>query len=174
MQGSNSSVRSLAGTPIAADFYGATGTPIVIDISSGNERLFILNSAGVVTEVAMVMPIDSMSLSAITLDTRHHEIHEGDLYRYTDSTTLGSGISQDYLITTPNTTKWAHMMIEIDGSAVTSFFLYEATDKTGTTLQNVYNANRNSANTATTTVRKGTSGGTTDGVLLVSYAGGAA
>lgn len=40
------------------------------------------------------------------VDEPHNEIYEGDNYRYCDPTTLASGVSQDYLITTPNTTKY--------------------------------------------------------------------
>jgi hypothetical protein len=67
------------------------------------------------------------------------------------------------LITTPNTTKWSHFTFLATGNAITQVELYEATDRIGTTLQTVYNSNRNSATPATLTVHKGYSGGTTDG-----------
>lgn len=119
------------------------------------------------------LPVDAIVPQAvITIDEPHSEIHQGDAFRFTDSVTIGSGSSQDYMITTPNTTNWAHMTMMADGTAITSFFLYEATDKNGTTLQTVFNANRNSASAATTTIRKGTSGGTTDGTLIAQYSSG--
>ena len=116
--------------------------------------------------------LDGITRDLVVVDEPHNEIHEGDNYRYCDPTTLASGVSQDYLITTPNTAKWAHFTFHADGSDITSVFLYEGSDKTGTTAQTVFNSNRNSTNTAGVTVLKGTSGGTTDGTLLCSYSSG--
>lgn len=118
--------------------------------------------------------VDDYSSEIISIPHDHHEIHDSSTYRYADAVTLASGASQDYLITTPNSTKWPHMTFIVDGTAVTTFTLFEASDKTGTTPQTVWNANRNSTNIATTTVHKGTSGGTTDGTALVIYSSGTA
>jgi len=115
---------------------------------------------------------DSATRAVKTIDYAHHEIHSGSHYLYTDAVTLNSEGVQDYFITTPDTTKWAHMFFVMDGSAITQFQLFEASDKTGTTLQTVGNSNRNSANTAGVTVHKGTSDGTTDGTQIHIYKGG--
>ena len=116
--------------------------------------------------------VDIATGAVNVVDYGHHEIHSGSHYFYQDAVTLGSAGTQDYLITTPNTTAWAHWVMELDGTAVTTFELYESSDKTGTTLQTIYNNNRNSANASGLTIHKGTSGGTTDGTLLRKYAGG--
>lgn len=118
--------------------------------------------------------IDDVSVKSIQIPHEHAEIHEGDTFRYSDALTLGSAGTQDYLITTPNTTRWAHFTFEADGTAVTTITLYEGSDKTGTTPQTVFNANRNSTSAATVTVHKGTSGGTTDGTAIVNYSSGTA
>ncbi len=107
-------------------------------------------------------------------DYSHSEIHDGNHYLYSDSITLANNVSQDYLITTPDTSKYAHMIRILDGSAITEMYLYEATDKTGTTLQTTRNRDRNSGNTSGVIVHKGTSGGTTDGVLISQYKSGSA
>ena len=117
---------------------------------------------------------DSSTDSIQSIDYAHHEVHSGSHFMYSDSVELDSAGVQDYLITTPNTTKWVHVIVHVDGSAITQFQVYEATDKSGTTLQTVYNNNRNSATLPTVTVHKATSGGTTDGVLLSQYKGGSA
>lgn len=117
-------------------------------------------------------PIEPISLAVEVITEVHKEIHEGSTFQVHDSNTIGSGSSQDYLITTPNTAKWAHMTLIADGTAVTSFFLYEGADRTGTALQTAVNQNRNSATAATTTIHKGTSAGTTDGTLIYTYASG--
>lgn len=119
------------------------------------------------------LPIDSTSGAAITIAYEHAQIHAGLTFFYADSNTIGSGSSQDYLITTP-ANKYVHFVFNADGSAITSMYLYEGADRTGTTPQTIYNSNRLSATAASTTVAKGTSAGTTDGTRLVVYSGGTA
>lgn len=102
----------------------------------------------------------------------HGEIHTGDHYFYNDHVVLADTVTQDYLITTPNTTKWGHFLLSLDGSLETQFEVYEAADRNGTTLQTVFNNNRNSVQTADLTIHKGQSGGTTDGDLLSIYRSG--
>lgn len=118
--------------------------------------------------------LDALSncLSIITFS--HHMVHKGDHFLYTDHATLANAATQDYLITTPNTTKWAHMVFFLEGSAITQWQLFEGSDKIGTTLQAAGNNNRNSSTTAGVTVHKGTSGGTTDGTQLHIFKGGSA
>jgi len=116
--------------------------------------------------------MDSTTHTLQTIDYVHHEIHSGSHYLYTDAVPLNSGGVQNYLITTPDTTRWAHMLFVLDGSAVTQFELYEGADRVGSVLQTLGNSNRNSANTATITVHKGYAGGTTDGNLIYIYKGG--
>ena len=120
------------------------------------------------------MSIDGSTGNFTVISREHHEIHEGSAFRYFDSVTLNSSDTIVYLITTPNTTKWSHMTLVIDGTAITSFDIYEGSDKTGTDIQTVFNANRNSTTSATTTVHKNVSGGTTDGTLFMKYASGTA
>ncbi len=118
--------------------------------------------------------IDPATHTLQTIDYEHHEIHSGSHFFYTDKVTLASAATQDYLITTPNTTKWAHCIFMVTGSAITQIDLYEASDKNGTTLQTVFNSDRNSATTATTTIHKGISGGSTDGTLIWTRKSGSA
>jgi hypothetical protein len=110
---------------------------------------------------------DRSTESLMTIDYAHHEIHDGTMFSYDDVITLGSGATQDYVITVPDTTTWPHLAFDIEScDGGMTFELYEGTDKVGTTLQTTYNRNRNSATTATTTIHKGQSGGTTDGTRI--------
>ncbi len=121
--------------------------------------------------------IPRLDLSTHTMQTieyEHHEIHSGSHFFYTDSVELGSGGVQDYMITTPDTTKWAHMTFSATGSAITTVQLYEAGDRTGTTGQTLRNSDRNSLTASVLTVHKGQSGGTTDGTLIWTMKSGAA
>lgn len=116
--------------------------------------------------------IDEITGAVIAIDYSHHEIHEGNHFMYTDAVELDSAATQDYMITTPNTTKYAHMVFVMDGSAITQWQLYESGDRTGTTGQTISNSDRNSTNAATVTIHKGTSAGTTDGNVIHLYKGG--
>ena len=124
--------------------------------------------------VLITDPVDDATAAVNMVDFAHHEIHEGCSFFYCDPITLASAATQVYLITTPDTTKWAHMIYSIAYSAITQVDIYEASDKTGTTLQTVFNRNRNSATAATTTIHKAVSGGSTDGTLICSVKGGTA
>lgn len=116
--------------------------------------------------------IDAVTHTLQTIDYPHHEIHQGTHYFYTDCITLASAGTQDYLLTTPNTTAWSHLSFSFDGSAITALDVYEGTDKTGTTAQTIVNNNRNSVNTSGNTLHKGTSGGTTDGTKIWCHKAG--
>ena len=118
--------------------------------------------------------VDPITHTLMTIDYVHHEIHEGDHFLYTDAVTLGEAGVQNYHITTPNTTKWAHMIFVVDGSAITQVELYEGTDKAGDTDVVAGNSNRNSTTAATLVIKKGLTGGTSDGTRLHIYKGGSA
>lgn len=116
--------------------------------------------------------VDEITGVPIAINFEHHEIHEGDHFVFNDKNTINSGSSITYMLTTTNTTKWVHLMYQIDGSAITGFNIYEGADRVGTTAQSVFNNNRNSTNTAGLIIHKGVSDGTTDGTLIRTYNGG--
>ena len=108
------------------------------------------------------------------IDYAHHEVHDGSAFYYHDVVQVSNGGTLEYLITTPNTTKWGHFGLEInytEGSATTE--IYEGGDRNGTTLQTVFNRDRNSSNVAGVTVHKAQTGGTTDGTRIFWKRGGA-
>ncbi len=120
------------------------------------------------------MQIDSQkapwTTPTFTIDYAHYEIHSGSHFFYTDCVELASAGVQDYLITTG--AKYSHMSFEFEGSAITALDVYEASDKTGTTLQTIRNNNRSSTKTSTNTIHKAVSGGTTDGTKIWCHKGG--
>jgi hypothetical protein len=118
--------------------------------------------------------LDGKTNVLVTIDYPHYTIHQGNHFMYTDSVELDNGVSQDYLITVPDTAKNPHLTFYLDGSAITQWQFYEGADRTGTTPQTIGNNNRNSLTAATTTLHKGTSGGSTDGNLAYQYKGGSA
>jgi hypothetical protein len=117
--------------------------------------------------------IDDYTNSLVDIEVSHAKIHAGTHYQYTDYNTIASAGTQDYMFTT-GATKPPHLTFSVQGTLLTTVTLFEASDKTGTTLQTVYNNNRLSTNTSTSTIHKGTSGGTTDGTAIFSVQGGTA
>lgn len=144
------------------------------ELDGQGSSLDTINTSTESTANVLENAVDGVTNALETVDYSHHEIHNGSHYFYTDSVTLGSGANQTYLITTPDTTKWVHLIFSFDGTAVTSFTIDEAGDRVGTNLQTVFNNNRNSANTAGITIHKGISGGSTDGTEIYTYASGTA
>jgi hypothetical protein len=108
----------------------------------------------------------------VNIDWAHQEIHEGDAFDWSEVIILGSGATQTYLITTPDSADWLHFSYVVEGSFGITMDIYEGADRSGTTLQTMLNRNRNSANEATGTLHKGTSGGSTDGTLIRTWKSG--
>jgi hypothetical protein len=119
--------------------------------------------------------LDKYTHALNVMEYVHHEIHDGHAFMYHDVIdSLGTGVSQDYLITTPDTTAWLHVSHDVELSGAGTVEIYEAGDRTGTTLQTMYNRDRNNTSlTNTGTIHKGTSGGATDGTRIVYWKGGA-
>jgi hypothetical protein len=107
--------------------------------------------------------VENKTGSLIVINQSHHQVHDGEHYFYSDSVTLSNGESQRYMLTTPDSANWAHLLFRISGSLATIIAIYEGGDRDGTTPQTAYNNNRNSPNTPDMTIHKGASGGTTDG-----------
>jgi hypothetical protein len=78
----------------------------------------------------------------------HCEIHKGDHYYIKDWIDLSNGEVVDFLVVTPDTTKWAHMLVSFSFEAEASAIIYEdtTTSAVGTPVA-VLNRNRNSLNT---------------------------
>jgi len=125
--------------------------------------------------------LDSSTQTLQTIEYEHHEIHAGSHFYVADSSTINEATTDavDYLLVVPNTTKWPHVVFNVDGVAVTSVFLYEdclQETSDGWTQLNVFNNNRNSSADATMEVWKyaGSSIPSSDfGDVIYSYASGA-
>jgi len=89
-----------------------------------------------------------------TIDKIHYEVHEGDHYTFSKSTTI-VGTSTYYIaLTTPNTTVEPHLIFSFDAAAVATLQFYENATIASTWAANtVYNNNRRSTNAATVVIR---------------------
>ena len=108
------------------------------------------NSAG-----APVIPTVDDSFSALVgITPEHHEIHEGDAYYAIRSALLNSAGTIEVRVATPNNTKWAHMLIVIEGALAGTAELWEGTTKTHSTTNAItpFNRNRNSTKTSALTI----------------------
>jgi hypothetical protein len=92
---------------------------------------------------------DTSTRSLTNISYEHHEIHEGEAYVTTYAVdTLDDTDTAELLIETPNTTKWAHLIVDVMGTHDTTIVFSETSTKTTGTAMNEVNRNRNSGNTA--------------------------
>jgi hypothetical protein len=88
--------------------------------------------------------LDNASGALVGIDYAHHKIHIGDHFFIANYAALSTGNTIIFGVTTPNTTKWAHMSWDIHGTNETLFQVYEAATFTGGTPVTCQNNNRNS------------------------------
>jgi len=92
--------------------------------------------------------VDTTSRSVYMIDLAHARAHDGEAYTIKDTTDLSGNAVRDIQITTPNTTKWLHLIVHVSVESETQFFIYEnVTINTPGTGLTPINLNRNSANT---------------------------
>lgn len=97
---------------------------------------------------------DASTHSIQTVDYAHHEIHSGSHYFYASHHDVAKAGSIDHLIITPDTTKWAHMIIAVSSTAgqVHVELFEDATVSANGTLEPTMNRNRNVADNNTTEI----------------------
>lgn len=97
--------------------------------------------------------VDSATHALNMVEYEHHEIHAGSAYSANfDNTTASTDDHRSAIgLQTPNTTKWAHMVVEVTASSPAEFTILEGQtiDLAAGTEQTIYNRNRNSANVST-------------------------
>lgn len=125
--------------------------------TNGTQKTQIVDGEGTIANI-------DQNGAAEEITTEHHRIHRGQSFHFDDVIQLGLAGAQDYLLTADSGV--AHFGYILEGVFGVTVELFEATDKTGTTSQTLYNRNRNSATTPTLIIHKGTSGGTTDGTRI--------
>lgn len=104
--------------------------------------------------------LDSSTTSWQVVDYSHHEVHAGSHFYIYESHTLASASVLGIALTTPNTTKWAHLIWLISSSDAAVFTVEEdLTSYSGGTSFTPLNNNRNSATASgLTSVVTGTTG----------------
>lgn len=128
---------------------------------------FVTTMVGKISDtVTKVARLDAATHTMQTIDHTHHEVHGGSHFTFSAADGDLDAIEvMDYIVTTPDTTKWAHMVIRASGALHTRFELYEDTTHTTNAAQTAYNNNRNSATAATVTVHTSNDDGA-DGTMI--------
>lgn len=98
--------------------------------------------------------VDAATHTLQIIEYEHHEIHSGSHFFYYDyDNDVDTAAPKYYRITTPNTTKWAHMqfILSSEGSGTWQLFENPTINAAGTTAT-VFNNDRNSLTAATLVV----------------------
>lgn len=113
---------------------------------------------------------DSATGALVTIDYPHAELHSGDHFMYRRYHSLARNATSNHLIVTPDTGRWAHMVIGVE--TITSAVvvqLYEGVTYSALgSLETPVNRNRNVAKLPTTLIYESPTGAA-GGVLLRDY-----
>ena len=124
-------------------------------------------------EVHMKLNADPKTNAFKGVDYEHAEIHAGDHYFFSGHEVEADTGTIEFIIVTPDTTKWAHMTFVIIGTEKLEVDVYEgASGISGGASVTPINNNRNSSNTSGLTVTKDPTSITGDGTLIDSYSVG--
>ena len=107
----------------------------------------------VVDEDGDPISIDENTRAIATIEWEHYQVHAGNTFTVLEVTDLGNMAVRDILVVSPDTTKWAHVVWEIEHELETLIQFYRDTIYTdnGTPIT-AFNRDGNSSNTATTLV----------------------
>jgi len=100
-----------------------------------------------------LMKTDPSTEAAITINYEHHELHDGSHFFVQNYGTFAADGDIDFQVTTPNTTKWTHMLFEIDSTGATVFTIYEGAAVGTATAVTAQNSNRNGTTASTLAIQ---------------------
>lgn len=120
------------------------------------------------------LTIDSSTGAVAQESYEHKEIHSGSHYNYCDySLGEASGAIIEFILVTPNTTKWTHFTFEFSASEGATLEVFEgASGISGGTSITPRNNNRNSINTSVVTITKDPTTITSDGTRAAGFLAG--
>jgi hypothetical protein len=118
--------------------------------------------------------IDESTRALEVITYEHHEIHSGSHYNYCDySLNESVDVIIEFVMTTPDTTKWVHLAFGIYSSEGATVELYEGPSGVvgGSTII-PRNNNRNSSNLSDVTIVKDPTSITSDGIRAAGFLAG--
>lgn len=102
-------------------------------------------------EVVTVEPRDAVTGAVVTIDTIHHEVHEGEMFHAEHvATTVANNASLDLLINPGAVDQ--HLALSVTAGGACRVYVYENPTASGGTAVPVYNMLRSSANPTLATV----------------------
>jgi len=114
-----------------------------------------------------MLKIDKIADSLITIPFEHHEVQEGDSFTICDVQSV-STTTMKWLITTPNSLKYSHVIFDIQCTGEATILITEGADRTGVNVLDAINRRRVGTPTvATLTAKRVTSAGSTDGATTI-------
>lgn len=120
--------------------------------------------------------IDAGTHTLQTIDYAHHEIHDGSTFFVKDYMDLTNGQIFNFLVVTPDTAKWAHILVSFAFELEAHVDVYEgATASNNGTPVTVFNRDRNSLTASTTLLfHTPTVAGGAEGTKIAGYKAGSA
>jgi len=149
-------------------YYDTNGVPQPVDVTDGAVHVLFKDAAGNPIET------DDSTWTLQTIEYENHEIHAGNHFEIADyDTSVASGETLEFVVTTPNTTKWAHMTFSFASTLGATLDVYEGSSNivNGTPVTPVNN-NRNSATASVMTVLREPDS-ITDGTKIAGFMAGA-
>jgi len=119
--------------------------------------------------------IDPTNDSMRIITNEHSKIHQGEHFNLRGFSSINSGGTLNFGVTTPNGSKWCHLVFTVDGTTQTEVYGYEGATLSGGTILSGLNNNRNSPTLPTLQIRRNVviSGTTpTSGLLIESHSKG--
>jgi hypothetical protein len=111
--------------------------------------------------------MDSITHTMQVINYAHHEIHAGSSFTVAD-TVAADTTTVKWQVTTPNTTKYAHLIFELTCTGEATFLVTEGSDRDdGIALTEVNRRRVGTPTVATTVVTRTPTGGTTDGAIIL-------
>lgn len=111
--------------------------------------------------------IDVISGADVAMDFDHYEVHHGHCFKVDDVQQVNT-TTKYWMVTTPNSKKYAHMIFDVLCTGEVSVVITEGADRTGTNELTPINRNRvGTPVTATIKVHRDYTVGTTDGAITL-------
>ena len=173
----NTNATLQAGTAIAGKVYVTDGTEDADVITAADDDTNLDGTNGLVTnsiqhyrtDVDTVKParMDGTTHSLQIIDYAHHEIHAGSSYTVSDTVACDTATCQ-WQITTPDTTKYSHLVFTLTATGEATFLVTEGSDRVdGTALTEVNRRRVGTPTAAGTIVTRTPTEGTTDGAITL-------
>ena len=117
--------------------------------------------------VARAVRIDASTHAMETIEYEHHEIHSGSSFTVAD-TVVADTATVKWQVTTPDSTKYAHLVFTLTCTGEATFLVTEGSDRDdGVALTEVNRRRVGVPTAATVIVTRTPDGGSTDGAIIL-------